>query len=435
MIDIKKRIMLISAIFFSSLLFGNSLLKDGYYRITGDDNRYLTPDRQVYEIRNSGNGEIKILSVNFIKDELFFYRFDFNNKIFSDKSFTSDLFTVLKSDRGYVLQHKVTGLFVNRSKSGTLSLGAWKDRTLWTFDSIQPKENRIYTIQNRYSGRFFDVGGSWYQMWYGGWDVRNINREGSGIDNNRGAPDQFCAITKDPNSGKYKIQPLHSLLIWNNSQNRLDLTDNSNNNSSLFNIYPVEISNKIYYLIKQGNRYLNQNFQFSSSITDFTYWDLQGHERYLYPDNISEYFFIKTAYHDFYWDMPGSGQTIVDKVNDGSNFLQLYGKHDDNTKDRKFRFIPTGDYPYVNIQVELVDGKFYYLAMKDNNYDLELVQESSDRTKFKMEKTSLDIFIIKSQKANKAVDIYNGNFNNHSRIILWDAHYGISQKFTIDTNW
>lgn len=436
MTDIKKSLVLISAIFLSTLLFGNSPLKDGYYRITGDDNQYLSPGNQVYEIRTSVDGEINILSVNFIKNEMFFYRFDFDNKVFSDKSSVSDTFKPYKTDMGYILQHKMTGLFVNRTEDGSLSLSAWKDRTLWNFESIQPKDNRIYTIQNRNSGTFFDISTSWYQMNYGNGVIRSINRNGSGLDGNRGAPDQFCAITKDTTSNKYIIQPLHSLLIWDKNGNILNLNDKDNRNSSKFDIYPVQISGQIYYLIKQGNMYLTRNYNFTSNIGDTAYWRLEEHERYLYPDNISEYYYIKSAYSKYYWDMAKSGQKVVDSVNDGTNIIQLYEKWDDNDRDRRFRFIPTGDYPYINIQVELVNGKHYYLSVKnDGSNKLEIVQKASELSKFILEKTSLDIFLIRTKNGNKAVDIVYGIFENETEIKVWDAHYGINQKFTIDTNW
>jgi hypothetical protein len=140
-------------------------------------------------------------------------------------------------------------------------------------------------------------------------------------------------------------------------------------------------------------------------------------------------FFIRPAYSKKYWDLGGDGAETNQK---GKRF-KLWTLNSGG--DRMYKFKPSGDHSWLNIQVQnggrRVDVKGS--KVRSNGAPLHLWDaHGGDSQKFAMKPTSRNTFVLFS-KGYKAVDVKGGDiYDNGSAIHLWSPHYGASQQFVLE---
>ena len=138
-------------------------------------------------------------------------------------------------------------------------------------------------------------------------------------------------------------------------------------------------------------------------------------------------FHVKAAYSNKYWDIGGRGA----ETNKNGKRLIIWDL--DDGADRKYRFVPSGDYSWVYVQIQ--NGGKVLDIVGDGGKNGEEIQiwdiSGKDDQKFAVQFTSPTTFSLRT-KSWKAIDMKGAKINDNStHLIEWDAHYGPAQQFQL----
>jgi hypothetical protein len=259
-------------------------------------------------------------------------------------------------------------------------------------------------------------------------------------------PDRTIEI-KQRKSGKlYTLQPQHSKYVFdvaggskNNGADIL-LWDYNKGTNQLFEfiyagaprVYNIRIAHSGKFMDASGGNASKNGtkvHQWKGHNGVNQKWKLEKVGPYWAKPPKHQAFFIRPAYSKKYWDLGGDGAETNQK---GKRF-KLWTLN--NGGDRMYKFKPSGDNAWLNIEVQnggrRVDVKGG--KVRSNGAPLHLWDaHGGDAQKFAMKPTSRNTFILFS-KGYKAVDVKGGDiYDNGSAIHLWSPHYGASQQFVLE---
>ncbi len=258
-------------------------------------------------------------------------------------------------------------------------------------------------------------------------------------------PDRTIEIKKRK-AGLYTLQPLHSKYVFDvagrskSNGAAIALWDYKGSSNQLFEfiyagapgVYNIKISHSGKFVDASGGK-INQKgdavHQWKGHNGDNQKWKLEpvGQKWAKPPKHQS--FYIRPAYSKKYWDLGGDGAATNKK---GKRF-KLWTLN--NGGDRKYKFKPTGDHSWLNIEVQnggrRVDCKG--AKVKSNGTPLHLWDaHGGDAQKFAVKPTSKHTFVLFS-KGYKAVDVKGGKIHdNGAELHLWSKHYGPSQQWVLE---
>lgn len=427
-------------------------INTGYYSIKTDDGYSLN---SIYE--NSGNelnSFIKIVKykdgfnlLTHEADKVFYFpkvleeisvrsSSTFKNKEFNIYNITGD---------NYYIQHKITGLYLTKKKNDESIILSSLDNSLlqkWKINRIGPDTNHVYTFKSIQPNLgYFDVRGYFGPVnpgIYDNWDnIKGRMQLHNVID---GGTDQYIALHYAGNN-EFFIQPLHGWVFWDvaggrtSENNNLQLYELNRSGAQKFEFIPYVIGSNTYYYIK--NKYSKKNInlhdgQLAISENNKIVWELDAYEKFRIPKNID--FYIKCAYSNKYWDIPGDG----DETTTIGREIQMWESPNKFAKDRIYRIIPSKDHRWVYIQIQNnKDGVYYYADHGNSTNNGDKIKFSrgikdGNYNKFAIELTSDKTFVIRTHTW-KAVDISGGPAwnNNGADLIIWDPNYSRAQQFQL----
>jgi len=313
----------------------------------------------------------------------------------------------------------------------------------WVFEpanaknEMAPPPTEIYSFQNVKGKRFIDVpGGAPNQQCKGAklqlWDMDH-------------QPDRYMMLRNTTDKNFFTIQPLHSkewLDVQGGSKNngaKLQLWDPNNSSAQMFK-FVYAGSPMTYYIINRNSGKaidasdgkINQNGcpiqQWDFNGQDQQKWKLRFVTKWQKPPK-NQRFYIKCAYTNKYWDLPGTGGA----TNQNGKGFALWDL--DNGGDRKVRILPSGDHSWVNIEVQN-GGRWVSVPgnSKENRKQIVLWDKNnSPAKKFAIMFTSPSTFVLRTHNW-KAIDAEGGPANyrkNGARLIQWDPSYKANQQFQL----
>ncbi|PWE00936.1 RICIN domain-containing protein [Marinilabilia rubra] len=259
-------------------------------------------------------------------------------------------------------------------------------------------------------------------------------------------PDRTIQISNEKDGNLFTLQPLHGKWVFDvegyshSKGARIQLYDKNKTPNQFFEfvyagapmVYQIRCFHSGKFLDASAGG-INQNGckvqQWAGHNGDNQKWKLESVGPHWAAPPKDQAFFIRPAYSKKYWDLGGDGAETNKK---GKRF-KLWTLNGGG--DRKFKFKPTGDHSWLNIQVQnggrQVDCKGG--KVKSNGTPLHLWDaHGGDSQKFAIKPTGPNTFVLLS-KGYKAVDIKSGDIHdNGAEIHLWSQHYGASQQFVIE---
>lgn len=254
--------------------------------------------------------------------------------------------------------------------------------------------------------------------------------------------DRYNQLEAASAEGYYGIHPLHGTELW-------DVEGGSSNvgaklqiytpNNSIAQQYKFVYAGKplTYYIVNRCGKVVEADDTHISESTcslqlnNLTYGENQQWKLSMYnmwqtvPSD--QNFYIKCAYADKYWDLPGN--EVESNANGKTIDLWDLG----GGTDRLFKIIDIG--VWANIQVQN-SGRFVavaYNSTKNGEIVFTLDKSNGADQKFLLQFTSPFTFIIRTSNL-KVIDCEGGpaNYNkNGTRITQWDADFGENQQFQL----
>ena len=349
----------------------------------------------------------------------------------------------------YYIQNVNSGLYLTAHGKNTILTQERKrniDSQKWHFGSadwssiwgpISSYDGKIYAIENVMAEKFIDIPGA----------APNQKREGEVLQlwDMDYDPDRYVQLFG--NSSTFFIRPLHSNDVWDVKNDGME-------------------TGTLIELDKRGKTLTNQHFKFKYAGAPNTYWiEHEASGKYLTAsrsdieengckielgvkgrgDNqkwrlhpyqqwpeipADQEFYIKSAYTDKYWDIDGEGA----ETNQEGKKIQMYDLN--NEGDRRYKFLPTGDKKWVNIQVQN-GGKYVKIEKGLDQAGTSLVlgkAQDGNSQKFLPQPTSPTTFALKTKKW-QSVDIRSEVSDvwkkNGAELILYKPHYRANQQFQL----
>jgi len=344
----------------------------------------------------------------------------------------------------YYLQSKISGFYLTANSTNNSVTQQRFNRLKeqqWEFvfanaSEMAPIPAEILSLKNVAGNRFLDVPGA----------KENAQGKSSKLtlwdmDND---PDRYNMLTPAPINGYYHIQPLHSNFVWDleggNVANgtKLQLWDLNRSSAQQFRFVFAGSPMTFYIEHPASGRFLDAN---ANSINQngcpIQLWDANGGNNQKWVLNYvkkwqlppqNQAFQIKCAYSNKYWDIGGTGA----ETNKNGNKFILWDL--DEGGDRKFKFVPSGDYSWVHIILQN-GGRAVNLDGGDskNGTKIELwdFQMGADNQKFAILFTSPTTFVLLT-KHWKSVDADGAKINdNGTGLQQWDSNFGKAQQFQL----
>lgn len=322
------------------------------------------------------------------------------------------------------------------------------DNQKWVFVETNPRimaspydSNMIYSVQCVDGGKYWNFDGH-----------ANNNSNGSLLnlwDMSWGPDDRFIRIYPADNDHDYfYLQPTWttkvidvSLGSINNNGAKIQIWDKNSESQQLFSFEYAGAPNTWYIKNKRSGKYLDasasevnknggkvQQWQFRG--TNNQKWVLRSYPRIADVEKLNGTYFIKCAYSDKYWDLPGKGS----ETNGKGKAVKIWSL--DDGADRKVKIKPTGDHDWAQIifqnDQKAADVKS---ASRDKGADLHTWdQHGGESQKWGFYITGKTTFVLVNKNSRKAVDVSGGNgkINENGRIIeQWDRHNDKSQQWQL----
>ena len=235
-------------------------------------------------------------------------------------------------------------------------------------EMIPPLASR-YSIQNLMSKKFIDLPGGAPNQ-----DKKNGKIQLWDMDYQ---PDRYFSLSATKGENEYfVISPLHTTYYFDVENGSKDdranirLWDLNNTSAQLFKFVYAGAPMTYYIINKNSGKAIDASesqvhkngckiFQYKFHGKDNQKWKLHKIPTWSMPDK-NQAFYIKTAYSNKYFDLPGGGK---DTNKNGLNF-KIWDF--DRGGDRKYKFIPSGDHSWINIQVQN-GGKYMAIPSNSNN--------------------------------------------------------------------
>ena len=347
----------------------------------------------------------------------------------------------------YYLQNAKSGLYLTahgKGKAITQERFNKDDKQKWYFQKTSgsemapPYTSRTYALENVMAQKVIDVpGAAPHQERKDGelqlWDMDDD-------------PDRYVMLRKTGIGNYFYIQPLHSTEFWDVEGGKIgngtDIQLWPGNKTAAQQFEFEYAGEPLTYWIKNRNsgRYVqaarNKIKENGSKLHindknggDHQKWKLHFFDKFHMPPK-DQAFFIKSAYINKYWDIGGDG---AETNKNGVNF-QTWDIG--NAGDRKYKFLPTGDHSWLNIQVQNggrqvdVEGQ-----SKDAGAYLHLWDaHDGDSQKFAVQPTSPNTFVLRT-KTWKTADISGGLSDdwkkNGQELKQQYIHYHANQQFQL----
>ena len=346
----------------------------------------------------------------------------------------------------FYIENAASGLYLT-AKSGkiTQETKTGDDNQKWVFEPANavlemadiPAE--IISIENLASrGKFMDIPGA------------APNQQGKGakiqlwvMDHD---PDRYFRLQSSAEAGYYFLYPMNSTFAF-------DIEGGKTNNGALLQIWDSNKSSAqsfrfeyagsplTYYIIHKGsNKVLDANNSriaqdgcpiqlWNKTNSDNQKWKLTIARLWQIPPK-EQNFYIKSAYIDKYFDLPGDEKA----GNANGKEFQMWGM--DEGKDRIFKILPTGDHSWINIQAQN-GGRFLAVPGNSNKEATTLIlydKTNGDDQKFAIMFTSPTTFVLRTHNW-KATDIKGGGSDdwkqNGAKLMQYNDHYGKNQQFQL----
>ncbi|NOQ26620.1 MAG: hypothetical protein GQ564_14775 [Bacteroidales bacterium] len=344
----------------------------------------------------------------------------------------------------YILQVKRSGLYLtanghNMPLTQTSLTGANNQK--WVFDkadisTMAPPSNSVYAIQNINNKKFFDMGGFGAQALGLESAVQLYDLPISDV------ADRYYKIN---GKAEYKtIQPQHGMGVLNVKDGSEEdgalviLKKNNDNNEQNFKFEYAGEPMTFYIVNKKSGKVLAYNdyekiIQTTKSDQDRKQkWKLHQLPVIYYIPNSHQSFYIKCAYSNKYWDLPGLGMPGAMGFTMNINGLAFQIWSLDIFFDRMFQFKGTR-HSWLNIQVQN-GGKLVNVQGRstENGAKIDLYQKHDGGVqRFAIQVTSPTTFVMRTQNW-KTVDVAGGHYGTDgAKLLQYDLHYGANQQFQL----
>ncbi|MEN9444115.1 MAG: hypothetical protein RIS47_1005, partial [Bacteroidota bacterium] len=350
---------------------------------------------------------------------------------------------------GYNIQSQASGLFLTANGTGKSITQQQKtegQNQIWIFEKadaikeMAPPPNGIRVgFKNLKGNRYIDVPGK----------PDNTNFKGKTIqlwdlDEN---PDRYFFLEEaNHDEAWYMITSLAANLTWDvqggvkNANTAIQMWDKNRSGAQMFTFEYAGTPRQYYIrnvnsgrLIEADNSSVMANgCKITQTTTgkgsnDNQKWELTNTGPTWFMPPANQNFFIRCAYSNQYWDIPGrGGETTANGVG-----FKLWDLSDEDG-DRKFKIVPAGQDSWVNI-VPQNGGKFVTIPAnsRDEGTKLCLWTKESNSQMFAIYPTSPVTFTIRTNNWY-AIDVAGGDYRKKgSDLCQWGLHYGPNQQFVL----
>jgi hypothetical protein len=346
----------------------------------------------------------------------------------------------------FYIENANSGLYLTAFPNRPISQearGDNNDNQKWIFEAANPETEMApppterFAIENVKGRRFIDVPGAKWQAKH-----KNSYLQLWDMDHD---PDRYVILQQSPIAEYFVIQPMHSQYVWDvegastKDLAKIQLYDNNSSDAQQFK-FVFAGEPLTYYIINRrsgkvvdasdahvgGNGCVIQ--QYSKRNTDNQKWKLHWTGTMWAMPNAEQRFFIKCAWSNKYWDIPGDGDVNTNKS--GAKFA-IWDLNSGN--DRIYKILPSGDASWINIQVQN-GGKFVAIGGNSDRSGEPLQlwgKTNANDEKLAIQPTSPTTFVLRTNKW-KAVDVASGDINkNGNALHQWDLHFGQGQQFEL----
>ncbi len=346
----------------------------------------------------------------------------------------------------YYIESAVSGLYLtaNKGKAITQEAKTGDDNQKWVFEPANgqtemdglPQE--IFSMKNVKAKRNIDVPGS----------APNQKGKGTNLElwNMDEQPDRYMKLDLSNIDDYYYIQPMNSNLVFDVDGGKKDngtpiqIWDKNSSEAQQFKFVYAGSPLTFYVVHRTSGKVIdasdNQIGQNGGKIQlwqlnygDNQKWKLDMTTCWQIPPK-DQNFFIKAAYTNKYFDLPGRGA----ETNGNGKAFAMWDNDEDG--DRKFKILPTGDNSWVNIQVQN-GGRFMAVPSNSNKEGEPIIlydKTNGNDQKFAIMFTSPTTFVIRTNNW-KAIDIQGGGSDdwkqNGAKLIQYNVHFGKNQQFQL----
>lgn len=376
----------------------------------------------------------------------------------------------LNAENGYnFIMDAKTGKFLTSNGEGnkvTFEDKTKKNNQKWKVEYIQPNKIAPLNNKSKFSMRPA-LSKSLYSIDVPGAAPNQKNNEALKIWKHEEAPDRYFAnYAVKKNSDYFRIQPLHATYVFemkkdstktqakNTLKNtlkvvkgkntkatntvKLKLSKKNSNPGQQFKIVSTGEPHSYYFINKASGKYLtantNDKVENGTEIMEYEFlkgnlnqkWVLRFIPEFATPSE-NRKFYIKAAYADKYFDLPGDGK----KTNaDGLKFMLWNLNNGGN--DKTFRFLSSGENIWRNIEVQN-GGRLMTVPgnLKENGTPIILNKRTGENNqKFAIYPTSRTTFVLRARNW-KTLDVNKAKFENGTKISLYDNNFSIAQQFQL----